>query len=549
MLRAPLLLTISLALLTTSLSAQPAPQASGPNPPPPNGGRGGRGPSAIGTRIADGQAYATLVRLAHQASPADNGRMLLAFEANGFDGIPIWESTDQGASWHFIMNAQDSVDTERPRCNLHWQPHLTEMPRTQNGIAAGTVMLSASTVCQQSPPGRGTANMHLRLYTSSDLGRSWNYLSTFAEGTGDLPVWEPHLLILDDGKLAEFYSDETHKADGYNQMLGHKVSTDGGKTWGQEVYDTAMKGGVERPGMVIIDRLPDRRYIYNFEDVDGPVLNQVHVKFSKDGLNWGNPESRGTPVETEAGQYPANTPNVHWFPIGGPKGIIVVTSRSTAGGANDTAGNTLFWNNNLGVGPWWQAPTPVQKIGNSRAGWTQAMVLQPDNSIFHVTSSGSSNPATANNASANEILFNTAKIDFNRYEAENAKQQGSAVMRDGSMSNGAKSRLAAKDVGKLTFNIYVPKAGAYRLDVNFASIGFGASPRLLVEGKPIAGTSGPAPIDPTKAALRSRDLGTRGTGEHNQLSATAHLRAGMNMIFVAGGEYALDIDYLEVTPS
>ena len=534
MIRNILAATLLLALIPLAAEAQ---------------GRGGRGgPQPLGTKIADGQAYATVVKLQHQPNPADNGRMLLAFENNGFDGIPIWETTDHGGSWHFVANAHDPQETDKPRCDLHWQPHLTEMPRTEHGIAAGTVLLSASTVCQQPAPGRGTQAMHLRLFTSTDFGRSWNIRSTYAEGTGEAPVWEPHLLILDDGRLVEFYSDETHKADGYNQMLGHKLSSDGGITWGPEIYDTAMKGGVERPGMVIIARLPDGRYAYNFEDVDGPVLNQVHIKFSKDGANWGIPEARGTKVETEAGQYPANTPNVFWFPVGGPKGVMVVTSRSSQGVGADTAGNTLYWNNNLGVGPWWQAPTPVRKIGNNRAGWTQAMLLLPDGRLLHITSSGSTDPARSGNANSNEILFNAAKVDFNRYEAENAQQKGAAILRDASMSNGAKSRLAAKEVGTLTFHIIVAKAGAYALAVNYAGIGFTATPRLLANGKPLRGTAGPAPRDPAPAGQAARDLGTRGTGEHSQLSATAKLRAGANIITIAGGDHALDIDYLEVTP-
>jgi hypothetical protein len=86
--------------------------------------------------------------------------------------------------------------------------------------------------------------MHLRLFASGDFGRSWNFVSTYAEGTGELPVWEPHLQILDDGTLVEFYSDETHKADGYNQMLGHKVSKDGGKSWGMDLPEPEWAGMV-----------------------------------------------------------------------------------------------------------------------------------------------------------------------------------------------------------------------------------------------------------------------------------------------------------------
>jgi hypothetical protein len=404
-------------------------------------------------------------------------------------------------------------------------------------------------VCQNPAPGRGTQNMKLRLYSSTDIGRSWNYISTYADGTGELPVWEPHLVILDDGTFVQFFSSEAHKADGYNQLLSHKISKDGGKSWGPEIYDTAMKGGVERPGMVIVARLPDKRYVYNFEDVAGPFnQSQVYLKYSKDGMNWGNPAARGTPVATMSGQYPTNTPNVFWFPLRGPKGVLVVTSRAAQGGANDAAGNTLFWNNNLGVGPWWQAPTPVQKIGNNRAGWTQAMLLKSDGSLLHITSSGSRDPANAASAANNEILFNAAKIDFNRYEAENARQKGSALMRDASMSNGAKTRLGAGAVGSLTFTINIAKAGRYNLAVNYANIGFAAQPRLSANGQAVAGTVSAAALDPALAAVAARDLGTRATGEHNQLSGSVSLKAGDNSIVIAGGAHALDIDYLEVTP-
>jgi hypothetical protein len=503
-----------------------------------------RTPVAIGTKIADGQAYVTLVKLKHQPDASSNGRLLLAFEENGFDGIPIWESTDEGVNWHFIMHATDGAHTDHTKCNLHWQPHLTEMPRPVGSLAAGTILLSASAVCN-TPADRGFAEQHLQLYISTDLGRTWQFRGAFADGTAELPVWEPHLQILDDGKLVEFYSDETHKADGYNQLLAHKVSTDGGKTWGTEIYDTAMKGGVERPGMVIVDRLPDKRYVYNFEDVAGPVQSQIFLKFSADGLNWGDPADRGTPVQTDGGAYPINCPTVSWFPTGGPDGVIVVSARGAAGGG-DPNGRSFYWNNNNGVGPWWEVPAPVQKLMNSRSGWTQAMMLKSDGSILHITSSAS--VSDLNNPSKNEILFNAAKLNLDRYEAEDAARRGSALMRDASMSNGAKVRLGANDVGQLTFRVHLANAGAYRLAVSYTDIGFDASPRVFANGKAVQGTTAPIKLDPAVVALRTRDLGTRGDGRGILLSGVADLKAGDNTIKIAGGAYALDVDYLEVKP-
>jgi hypothetical protein len=154
-----------------------------------------------------------------------------------------------------------------------------------------------------------------------------------------------------------------------------------------------------------------------------------------------------------------------------------------------------------------------------------------------------------NNPSKNEILYNAAKLNFNRYEAENAARQGSAMMRDASMSNAAKVRLGANEVGRLTFRIHLPKAGAYTLAVNYAGIGFDATPRLVANGSPVNGATAPFKLDPAIAALRARDLGTRGDGSRMLLSGTADLKAGDNVIYIDGGAFALDIDYLEITPA
>ena len=52
-----------------------------------------RAPIAIGQKLADGQAYITLIQLKHQANATDNGRILISFEENGMAGLPIYEST------------------------------------------------------------------------------------------------------------------------------------------------------------------------------------------------------------------------------------------------------------------------------------------------------------------------------------------------------------------------------------------------------------------------------------------------------------------------
>jgi hypothetical protein len=184
---------------------------------------------------------------------------------------------------------------------------------------------------------------------------------------------------------------------------------------------------------------------------------------------------------------------------------------------------------------------------NGRAGWTQALMRKADGGFLHITSSAS--PDAPTNPSKNQILFASGKLNFNRYEAEDAAREGSALMRDPSMSNGAKTRLGAKDIGRLTFRIHVAQAGSYRLGVNYGDIGFVSTPRLRANGGAVSGQPHPVTLDPAIAALRARDLGTRGSGERMELSAQASLKPGDNVIEVLGGPYALDVDYLEVTPA
>src|ERR1039458_5927332 len=71
-----------------------------------------RTPAVVGEKLADGQAYVTLVRLEHQPDSSQNGRILIALEENGMKGIPIYESTDEGATWHFAVHAVDTAQKD-----------------------------------------------------------------------------------------------------------------------------------------------------------------------------------------------------------------------------------------------------------------------------------------------------------------------------------------------------------------------------------------------------------------------------------------------------
>jgi len=484
---------------------------------------------AVGKRLADGTGYVSIARVEH-GSTQDRGRLLMVFEQNGMDGIPLWESRDHGDTWHFLMNVTDQVHASDKHWQLRWQPHITELEHAAGDLPAGTLVLSANATGNDAKGHVVTED--LQMYVSRDGGKTWRYRSSIVKGGGhpedkdNKGVWESNVHVLNDGRLVAYYSTEQHKAEGYNQLLAHKVSDDGGRHWGQEVRDVAIPGGVQRPGMAIVTRLPDKRYAMTYENIDGPDNGQVFIKFSRDGLDWGDPQRHGEPVMTLSGFWPAACPVVRWFPLGGPEGVIVI-SAERAGGGGDEGGRTLYWNNASGRGPWWEVRAPVQKLtGNIHAGWTQALLLRDDGSLLHVTSSSVADAPT--DASRNEILYRAATLSFNRYEAEDASFTGAVAVPDPKASNLRKARMGAGPQARLRF-VVNSTGGTHALAVRYADLGLAAQPALVINGARVA----------TPRASDTPD------GWH-EISVQANLLPGFNTIDVDGGEHVLDVDYLEM---
>ncbi len=84
------------------------------------------------------------------------------------------------------------------------------------------------------------------------------------------------------------------RVDGYSQIISERISTNGGATWGNEIWAVAQAGGgSQRPGMSQMARMADGRYILVYEVV-GTGLSDVHYKISNDGINW--PSGLGTNI-------------------------------------------------------------------------------------------------------------------------------------------------------------------------------------------------------------------------------------------------------------
>ena len=274
-----------------------------------------------------GAMYPRCICLAHNGEK--NGTLLATFEcySHGTPVFPIYESNDDGESWHRLSEIRD----EEKGFGCRFQPHLLELPLTCGTVEEGTILCAGNII----PSDFSSSCLHL--YQSTDCGKTWSFLSEFVSGghavvdprepDANRPVWEPFLTVTPDGKLICFYSDERRAAgSGYNQLLAHKVSPDGGRTWGEEKIDVAFPGGRLRPGMPVVAALPQGRFIMVYEMVNQDKI-PVYFRISDSIEDWGDRDFMGNPVCAADGSYLTGTPYVSWIPQGGPEGTILVTGR------------------------------------------------------------------------------------------------------------------------------------------------------------------------------------------------------------------------------
>ncbi len=134
----------------------------------------------------------------------------------------------------------------------------------------------------------------LPVYRSRDGGQSWHIFSTIDSNEGPAGMlkqrglWEPHFFFLSDGRLAVAYANEKHAAakPSFSQICSERVSNDSGKTWGDEIMLAAQTGGGKlRPGMPVVTRMADGKFIAVYEVV-GVGDADVFCKISDDGAHW-----------------------------------------------------------------------------------------------------------------------------------------------------------------------------------------------------------------------------------------------------------------------
>ncbi len=318
-----------------------------------------------------GAMYPRVIKIKkHKGS---EGYLLATFEhyMNREPSFPIYRSTDNGETWSLLSEVEDTKN----KFGMRYQPHIFELPQQVGELPAGTIICAGNSIPSD------YSSTELLVYASRDGGKSWEFLSSIIKGgraiypnKGETPVWEPFLGLDKSGKLIAYYSDERYEDKKLDQILSHKVSEDGGKTWGKEVFDVAVADGKTRPGMAVVAPLPNGKYIMVFELV-GVEGIPVHFKLSDDGDNWGDPADLGKRVMNKEGNFLRSTPYVIWSPYGGENGTIIVSGMAL--NVNGTEkGNGYLINRNLGEGEWIHIDAPISYNtgGGIPGGYSQTMI-------------------------------------------------------------------------------------------------------------------------------------------------------------------------------
>lgn len=300
--------------------------------------------------------YARVIRLSHNVDASKNGGLVATVVAfpGGVGEIDVYGSTN-GANFSQIGTIHDSDFSGGLCCGT-----LYELSRAVGSMPAGT-LLWAGSVGQTST----TQPMQVKIYQSADRGVTWSYLSNCATAPGVHSavggLWEPQFEIAGDGALVCFWSDETQT--GYSQVIRQARSYDG-INWKDATNTVASSVSSDRPGMPVVNLLPNGSYFMSYEICGTPAC-AAYTRTSTDGWNWGSAATLGTKVLTAAGQWLEHAPYNAWAPSAASAngtlllvGQMMYESNGTVSSGN---GVTIFTNHSAdGTGSWGTTPAPVQ---------------------------------------------------------------------------------------------------------------------------------------------------------------------------------------------
>lgn len=341
---------------------------------------------------ANGQILSTFERRTTNTADTGNGTV-----SNPARGWVIERSTDGGSTFSQLALI---TPAEFPSWPYTVQPHLLELSQATGGYPAGTLLLS---VILGDINGTGVGQTRLQIYRSTDHGVSWSWAGNVINTASGAPrVWEPNLMQLANGSVAVYFAYEGQGNGPSSQTIVHKLSTDGGSTWGAITTDWQYPSGSanynDRPGMPSVTKMGTGGYLMAIESCGFPgEYCQIRVKSSTDGLTWGSgPTDLGTRIQAAgSGHGISGNPYLAWAP-GGPKGRVYMTAGEITNSLTDygVTGNThqtLFVNDNYGVGPWSEYTAPVKwKSGGTQSGYRSSLLpSESGNSMLYLTASWS----------------------------------------------------------------------------------------------------------------------------------------------------------------
>jgi hypothetical protein len=322
--------------------------------------------AATGTLIPESVGYPRLVRLTHGPA-ASNGWIIASTTGK------LFQSKDDGKSFTFLGEAPAQANSRVRCCEA-----LYELPQAVGSLPAGTLLYSATyssgTSAPPSAPTTEPINPRdrglpaIEIYTSSDQGAHWSYHSTPVIGRGEKGtggLWEPEFTVARDGSLVMFWSDETYSC--CSQKLS-KIRTFDGVTWKDSSDVVATTRQPDRPGMIIVRKLPTGVYFMSYEICGDPITGPkcaAYYRISRDGWNYGSASDPGKRIETADGQYFEHAPANIWSPSPlSPNGVILVVGQvlhNSDGSVSPQNGRVLLMNALLdGSGPWSAIEAPVE---------------------------------------------------------------------------------------------------------------------------------------------------------------------------------------------
>ena len=274
--------------------------------------------------------YPTMIELCHQSDVSKNGILLASGERWLDDhNALIYRSTDAGDWFESVARIEDTL---HKGTRTAFAPCLFELPRAVGDMPEGTVILGTDCINDD------WSMVYIVLFRSFDQGETWEAFAEIAGGSkANGGVWEPFLTVTDDGTLVCYYSEERDPA--HSQKLVYRATKDG-KNWDDPVDTVSLSSGGLRPGMPVVTRLSDGRYMMVYEIV-GMQGNPVYRRISEDGLDWGKADDMGMLIKAGKSVLSA-TPWISFAPgIGGEEGMLVLNGWRMAAGESAT-GSDIF---------------------------------------------------------------------------------------------------------------------------------------------------------------------------------------------------------------